>query len=319
MRIADLLAARVSQELVSVPTDIPVAELANVLVEHQIGAVPVIEDGRLKGIVSERDIVRAVTVHGPQFPSLRVWDIMTRKVITCTPDDPVLDTLMIMRRKHIRHIPVMKDDHVVALVSIREFDHAYLRLEALSQTDELTGLANRRHFMTLLDREIARHQRDGRDFSLAMLDIDHFKNINDTFGHEAGDRVLCAIARCLIETLRTYDGVGRIGGEEFAILMPGCDSASAYAACSRILHALSSREIEIDGGSVRVTASIGFCHASEGLPLMDAADKRLYIAKESGRNRIVPDLVNEVAESDLPLSRPALSGRKKSAGARARG
>jgi diguanylate cyclase (GGDEF)-like protein len=297
MKIAELL-SRKRGPMVTAKADESVLLMASRLHDHRVGAMIVLdEDGGLAGIVSERDLVRAITQFGSKFPTLTVGDIMTRRVITCSREDDILETMKVMNANHIRHMPVMEGNKPLALISIREFDYFYMQLQNQAHTDDLTGVANRRHFLEVLNKELARHRRHGTPFAVAVLDVDHFKNVNDTFGHDAGDRVLCAIARCLIDTLRTYDGVGRIGGEEFGILLPNTPLQGAEETCKRLLARLRSEEITVDSGTIRVTASIGVSAptALTKTPeaIIKAADQNLYAAKAAGRNRVIVDPYTE--------------------------
>src|SRR5690606_26608586 len=147
-----------------------------------------------------------------------------------------------------------------------------------------------RALMKALGDEYNRTQRTGRPFALAILDIDHFKRINDRHGHQAGDRVLQAIARTLRDNCRDIDTVARIGGEEFAILLPETTTAAALPALTRILAAVAAMDTGLGGGEAHLTLSIGVVDASEGEGiegLLTAADGRLYRAKGEGRDRIV--------------------------------
>jgi len=163
-------------------------------------------------------------------------------------------------------------------------------LQRRATTDALTGLANRRHLVAAVDTEVRRARRTGRALSLAILDIDHFKRINDTHGHPGGDAVLREIAAVLRETTRAGDLIGRIGGEEFAVLMPETDTAQAERACERLRAAVAARTMSLGGNvATRVTVSTGVAllSASEaGDQLMCRADKALYEAKAGGRNQV---------------------------------
>jgi diguanylate cyclase (GGDEF)-like protein len=159
-------------------------------------------------------------------------------------------------------------------------------------TDELTGLSNHRRFHELIDKEAARAQRFGHDLSLIMLDIDDFKEINDTYGHLQGDEVLRAIGRILDAESRGVDEPARYGGEEFAVALPETGLNGALEVAERIRARIEARRIpRIDGdGSVKVTASVGAAAAngSEGSvqALIAAADAALYEAKRAGKNRV---------------------------------
>ncbi|MFC1748687.1 diguanylate cyclase [Pseudomonadota bacterium] len=166
-----------------------------------------------------------------------------------------------------------------------------LRLQEMATHDGLTGLLNRRQFNLILQESIDRQARYGRPVSLAMIDIDHFKRVNDTYGHPAGDAVLVELAKRLARQARAIDRVCRYGGEEFVVLLPETDAAGASVFAQRLCDAMATEQWELGNGTqITVTVSIGIAscpeHASEPLALLTAADKALYTAKETGRNRI---------------------------------
>lgn len=164
------------------------------------------------------------------------------------------------------------------------------QLRQSATTDELTGLANRRAFLHALEIELARARRSGAPLSVAVADVDFFKRINDKYGHGGGDDVLRALARIAEQSMRTGDLVGRIGGEEFAILMPDTDEIQARIACERLRGAVSGRKIRLGGGQdVSLTLSTGvalLAPADDRDRLVSRADEALYQAKEGGRNQV---------------------------------
>jgi diguanylate cyclase (GGDEF)-like protein len=167
-------------------------------------------------------------------------------------------------------------------------------LSEVSTRDALTGLYNRWFVLEKIDSEINRALRHGSPMSLLMLDIDHFKRINDTWGHSAGDQVLQAIGKLLRESCRVYDVPGRYGGEEFCIVLPETKPGNTNIVAERIRRRLEATELSCGDGSVVVTASIGIAGmeaASEGeilspSALIDRADRAMYTAKNRGRNRV---------------------------------
>jgi two-component system cell cycle response regulator len=168
--------------------------------------------------------------------------------------------------------------------------------------DELTGLANRRVVLDEIGREHSRHLRHGGTFAIVLIDLDHFKIINDTRGHLAGDAVLKEVSRRMTSNVRPYDTVGRYGGEEFIVVAPSCGRSGAIALAERILNSLRSAPIETDGGPVRVTVSCGIAVSSAAKPLnaqelIHLADEALYRAKELGRNRSEFAIAPEVTRS----------------------
>lgn len=165
----------------------------------------------------------------------------------------------------------------------------------LSLKDPLTGLANRRHFRTVQDRVIDVVARSGEPALLLMLDIDHFKKVNDTHGHQAGDLVLKAVARTLAKCVRPMDTVARYGGEEFAIILPNCQTSYGAMVAERIRQTVESLPIQISPGVIiQVTASLGGAYAPEWIRSTaelwtERADVQLYRAKSGGRNCVSLD------------------------------
>lgn len=170
-----------------------------------------------------------------------------------------------------------------------QYDFQHRRLTALSQSDGLTGLANRRHFMATLEAELQRAQHRGDSLAVVMMDADHFKRINDRYGHDAGDRVLRVLGDVLTDEMRdSGDLAARIGGEEFALLLPDTNLSGAKALCERIGARVRSIPFSRGRDSFRVTLSMGVAAAGEGTPeaLMRTADERLYHAKRQGRDAV---------------------------------
>ena len=174
-----------------------------------------------------------------------------------------------------------------SIVRAHESEHA---LANRANRDGLTELLNRRAFDDALASLFARKERLGEQFALLLLDLDHFKSINDTYGHSAGDEVLRVIAARMVLDLRPFDQVFRVGGEEFAVLLCGAESPSACQIANRLLHAIASRPIPLATAELSVTASIGAVTdavGSDPAALYHAADSALYHAKTTGRNRVV--------------------------------
>ena len=170
----------------------------------------------------------------------------------------------------------------------RRRDHS--ELEKLAVTDPLTGLFNRRHFFTLGEYELEKSQKSGGLFSMIMLDIDHFKRVNDTYAHAIGDLVLTAIAGLISEHSRKGDLCFRFGGEEFTILLPGIGIEKSVEIAERVRKAIDTTPIEVNAQAIAITASLGVTQAQPqdaGLTAVIArADQALYQAKSAGRNRV---------------------------------
>lgn len=178
--------------------------------------------------------------------------------------------------------PKMRDPVIVEV-------QVLLQKEQGALVDELTGLYNRRYFNDAISREVERFKRFGQRFSLVMLDVDHFKRFNDTYGHSAGDDALKVVSEVLRHTARSFDHVVRYGGEEFALILPHTDSAQAVAAAERLRRAVAARPVGVSGRDVPVTASLGAAtfpeDAINARDLVCRADEALYEAKRT-RNAV---------------------------------
>ena len=156
--------------------------------------------------------------------------------------------------------------------------------------DSLTGISNRGVILDILRREHSRQVREGGSFGIVLLDVDHFKSVNDTYGHLCGDAVLQEVVRRVTSTVRAYDTVGRYGGEEFLIVAPSSGAEGILRLSERVRLAIEATPIKTDAGEISVTISLGLAVSSEAAPLdpklmLSTADEALYRAKADGRNR----------------------------------
>jgi len=181
---------------------------------------------------------------------------------------------------------ILADYAAIAIANARLF----AAVQLASITDGLTGLFNRRHVMLLAEREFHRTRRFNRPLSAIMLDIDHFKRVNDTHGHAAGDQVIAEIARRISAGVRNIDVAGRYGGEEFVLLLPETALAGSGMLGNRLRQAIAATPVATVAGPLPITASLGVATAEPDVPdaatLIARADSALYNAKEAGRNRI---------------------------------
>lgn len=232
-------------------------------------------------------------------PYREAFDELTRKV--CRGESGSLEFEMVGLKGQHRwldtHAVPMRDASggITGLLGvtrdITERRRVEQELARLAQTDPLTGLANRRHFMAQAEEELSRTHRYGGPLSVLMVDIDHFKRVNDTYGHKTGDLVLQRFADLSRHMLRDIDTIGRIGGEEFAILLPETDGSRGREVAERLRSALAEAELPVEQGlPLRFTASIGIASlAGPGVnidTLLNQADQALYEAKHAGRNRV---------------------------------
>ena len=202
--------------------------------------------------------------------------------------------------------------HLVAIEALQ------VQLHEQAVRDPLTGLHNRRFLAEALEREIARAGRDDRPLAAVIVDLDQFKQINDRYGHGAGDATLCAAAKILTSLTRSIDIVCRYGGEEFMVLLPGAGLATAVGRAESWRAAFADLATDVGGVAIRATFSAGVAvhsaHGGSGESLLRAADEALYRAKQSGRNRVVPythadDAGDVVHRESLRLADPIEEGR----------
>jgi diguanylate cyclase (GGDEF)-like protein len=215
-------------------------------------------------------------------------------------DCPITGSLDLMQQD-CAFMPLIENGEVVAvcvtIADVTELASAWkereVALEALrdsSERDALTGLYNRRHVDRRLQSEFNSWTRHHDTFAVLLFDIDHFKRINDTYGHPTGDAVLRNIATTVAPQLRNSDILGRYGGEEFIVILPHCDEAGATVVGEKIRAAIEQAALEVSTGPLSVTVSVGGCAATDGLTAVAAlvaeADQALYEAKHGGRNQV---------------------------------
>ncbi|CAD6549287.1 sensor domain-containing diguanylate cyclase [Paraburkholderia metrosideri] len=269
------------------------------------------------GLPADQVVGKSLYTHFPELP--RVW--LSRKIESVFQlgtfafssweqrpylfrfdhDRPITGGVDFMQQD-CTFMPLMRDREVVAVcvtisdvthVSIvqREREEAVAKLQEYADRDGLTGIANRRYFEARLRDEFTRWQRYGGDMSVLLFDLDHFKKINDQFGHGVGDTVLRLMAQRVSAVLRAQDSFGRFGGEEFALLLPCTPLADAMVVADKIRNVIAETPVEVQGTTVQVTASVGGAAARQGTPsyevLINEADAALYSAKRQGRNRTV--------------------------------
>jgi len=220
-------------------------------------------------------------VDGSKVGTLCVMDTRPRQ-----PDETELETLRFLAgwAQDELQMQVLSEGQA-ALIAERD------ELRRRAMLDPLTRTWNRDAILEVLERELARAARDGSPLSVIMADVDHFKGVNDTFGHPAGDRVLLGVVASLRAALRPYDAVGRFGGEEFLAVLPHCDGRAARTIAERMRAKVEVERFETASGSARATLSLGVATmvptpGADAPGLIEAADRALYRAKADGRNRV---------------------------------
>jgi diguanylate cyclase (GGDEF)-like protein/PAS domain S-box-containing protein len=212
-----------------------------------------------------------------------------------------------LRTRHGRELPVLMSAQTVVLEGrpavlagiqdVTQQEAIEARLRDLATRDPLLQIYNRRHFFDLAAHEAERAKRYARPLSVAMIDVDHFKQVNDRHGHAVGDQVLAAIAAACAASVRTNDVLARYGGEELVVLLPETDIGGAEPVVERLRAAIEGSVIPTDAGPVRATVSAGVVERRQGESLesmLVRADRALYRAKQSGRNRVIADEASRV-------------------------
>lgn len=200
--------------------------------------------------------------------------------------EEMLDEIQKNIEEIISNFPVPEDNK---LDVIKKINFMYSQTRYLSLTDALTGLYNRRHFNAELEREFMRSKRYGGDLCIAIIDIDFFKKINDTYGHLCGDYVLKEVAYLILGNFRKTDMVFRYGGEEFVVLMTETSLENSLIPLERLRKTIENNNFIFKGEKIKVTISIGAetNHTESTEEFLNNADKALYQAKQSGRNQTV--------------------------------
>lgn len=256
---------RVARALLSITPDMPVAQVAG------IAGFTVASD--YEPVQQLTRALRLPPYEQPEFAALDVWQRYRWPILGAFGSGAL--------------ILLLSAGLVVSNGRLRQTEAA---LRELATTDGLTGVANRRQFLALAEAELARVQRFGHPVALLMLDLDHFKRINDTHGHAAGDAVLKDFAATVRDAQRQVDCVGRLGGEEFAVLLTGCDIGDARQFAERLRQRVADLKVSLDRQDIAVTVSIGVASMQRADPgvsrVLERADAALYRAKAAGRNRV---------------------------------
>ena len=300
------------REPLAVSEDETVLEVCSLMNHSKTGQVMVVprewkpRPGELPpeplGIFTERDLIRAVVEHREKLPDLKMADVMTAPCMTMDLHEGLQHAFNLMLLLRVRRLPVIDKGRLVGLVTRGRVMEAQrqrvAKLEADNQSleeqlvhDPLTGLANRVLFQQVIDREIKRFERHGGHLGLLMLDIDHFKRVNDTYGHLTGDVVLRQVTSVLRETVRTADLLARIGGEEFAVIISQRRKPDLHRLADKLRKRVEEETYGEGNVRLNVTISIGAKFYEKGMggrsDLMKKADENLYQAKQTGRNKTV--------------------------------
>jgi diguanylate cyclase (GGDEF)-like protein len=295
-KVREVLAAKGSQ-VFSLGPDATVLEALRLMADKEVGAIVIVESGRLVGILSERDYARKVIVRGKASHDTLVREIMTHDVRTVDSECPIEECMGLMADHQHRHLPVVDGGRVIGVVSVgdlvkemmAEQERTILRLASVASHDALTGLYNRAMFTQRLNQALAQAERYERRLAVLFVDLDGFKLINDTYGHDAGDAVLADLAGRLHRSMREADTLGRLGGDEFVLLIESYQDESQLLEVARKVVETVAQPFTIGAASHVVTASVGIAAFPEdgraAQELINSADRAMYHAKEAGKNQ----------------------------------
>lgn len=275
-------------------------ECARRIANEHIGCIIVVRDNKPAGIVTERSFVDLVKKGTFNPDAITAADIMSSPLITVRSDADFAGAMEVFNKRGIKRLPVIKRGRIIGLLSLKdmiEFSNLMLAnleekhrtLKKKASLDALTGLYNKHAISSAIQKEYERIQRYGGRSSILFVDIDHFKKVNDTYTHLAGDEVLRLLGALLKKVCREVDTVGRFGGEEFVILAPNRKKYHAVIFGERVREAVEAHKFFYKKTAIKLTVSVGIASLFEGRGTEDAlerADKALYFAKQSGRNRV---------------------------------
>jgi diguanylate cyclase (GGDEF)-like protein len=248
-------------------------------------AAPMVSSGKLKGIIYLENNL-APSVFSPE--RIKVLELLASQAAISLENARLFDDVKAAESK-LRHFNQELEKRVIERTA--ELTSAYEQIKTMAMTDPLTGLSNRRMMMDRIKQEVLRFKRSHKPFALVLADIDHFKTINDTYGHDCGDHILVSLAGIMTRSLREQDIVARWGGEEFLFLLPGTDGDGALTALEKLRVTVSESRPEFGGRIVPVTMTFGISifdgRGNDTEHHLKQADQALYNGKKSGRNRVV--------------------------------
>jgi diguanylate cyclase (GGDEF)-like protein len=294
--VRQLLSAKDAQ-VFSISPDAKVLDALKLMAEKEVGALVVLDERRLVGILSERDYARKVILRGKSSHDIPVREIMTSDVLTVHSASTVEECMALVTTRRCRHLPVCDDSQVVGIVSIgdlvkeviAEQEQTIKQLACVASHDALTGLFNRSMFAERLQQALAQADRHERKLAVLFIDLDGFKRINDMQGHDAGDAILCKLAKRLQKSTREGDTLGRMGGDEFVVLIESYQDETQLLEVARKVLETVAQPFRFRGTTHHVTASIGIAtypqDGREAQQLMKNADTAMYDAKRQGKNQ----------------------------------
>jgi diguanylate cyclase (GGDEF)-like protein len=293
-----------SKKVATVSPGTTLVTVGRMMSEKKISCVIVQDNNEVLGIISERDIVRRLADNGDTLSKIKAKQAMSSPVHTLYADTTLERAMALMTEKGFRRFPILnRKDKLVGIVTqsdvlrsfVGEMEVAHEKMKDLAIRDYLTGMYNRRLFMTALEKEFYRSKRYKTPMAIIMIDIDDFKDINDKYGHQYGDRILQIVGEIIRRQSRDADVAARYGGEEFIVLTHGSEVEHASRFAERLRAAISESE---------VTVSCGVAHypnEKSRFPddLIRLSDEALYEAKKRGKNQVVCWSENMMEKKDV--------------------
>ncbi len=301
-----------STDVATVNEKTSLQEAAQLMSKGKTGSLVVMAGKKPKGILTERDFVKLIEQGLTINPKAVVKDIYVSKLVTITPSTRFSKAFSILNTYGYRQLPVVQNGSLKGMLTMQNM-MTYSRnnligaieenrnLERKVNVDHLTKLFNRRYLNTRAEAEFDRCKRYGIRTSVIFFDIDHFKSINDTYSHDAGDYVLMTLGKLLKKSARHLDVIARYGGEEFVMITPSTNSPQATLLGQKIKEIVENYTFSYRGKRLKITVSGGvasFSSATSAKQALGRADKALYYAKEHGRNMICrwKDSTNTIEE-----------------------
>lgn len=296
---SNTVGAYMTRAVVTVEPSVPLPEACRRMIGQSISCVVVADGDKPLGLISERAVVRRLA--GGKRMETSARRAMSAPLLTCSPRISLAGALQKMREHHIRRLAVTEHGKLAGIITQSDLLEAsnrqlaaltqeHSRLRRTAMRDELTGLYNRRTFNEFFREELERVKRYGGLLALAVFDLDHFKQVNDRHGHDAGDEVLRRFAGVLKKCCREVDLPARYGGEEFTVLLPAVGTRAGRIFAERVRRETAGTKVRAGKQRLAVTVSAGVCKFTKRNRSMRAmlkgADRALYRAKHAGRDRV---------------------------------
>lgn len=276
-------------------------KICQIMEKNRVGSVIVMRDKCPAGIITERDVVNTIALEGNRFQELKAYTLMKKDLVTMSPKQDIKEALQLMIDKRIRRLPICEKKNLVGILTygdvmreiLKELAEVNIKAKKLKKEvsrDGLTGLYNQKYFKLLLENQLERVKRYGGILTLMMVDVDHFKKVNDLYGHDAGDLILQKVAGLIRRNTRKVNIVGRYGGDEFSIIAPISDVEGVRRLGERLREITERTKFRYKNNLLKVTLSIGVAGWDTGMQsardLIVKADKALYQSKKAGRNAV---------------------------------